>query len=148
MSAVNRMSLKYAVIVDSPENAKLSFLSQSTVDINVAGSTLSSASSPHDPVESLLNGPPDSIPWDAITSFLSQTVRVSRSKDASTAVVLVWGCGLDLTSPSLLSPSSLQALDQLTPCVYVPLSLVLFAMHCRGSGDCGKSPTFFHQGSS
>ena len=138
------MSLKYAVIVDSPENAKLSFLSQSTVDINVAGSTLSSASSPHDPVESLLNGPPDSIPWDAITSFLSQTVRVSRSKDASTAVVLVWGCGLDLTSPSLLSPSSLQALDQLTPCVYVPLSLVLFAMHCRGSGDCGARAFLQH----
>jgi len=137
------MSLKYAVLVDSPTNAKLSFLSQSAVEINGVGSSLLSPES-FDPVESLLDGAPDSIPWDAIASFLSQSVRVSQSTDASTAVVLVWGCGLDLSSPSLLSPSSLKALDQFTPCVYVPLSLVLFAMHSRGSGDCGACSFLQH----
>ncbi len=67
-----------------------------------------------------------------------------RSKDASTVVVLVWGCGLDLSSPTLLSPMYIKALDQLTPCVFVPLSLALFAMHSRGSNDYGACAFLQH----
>jgi hypothetical protein len=138
MSAVHSMTLKYAVLVESLTNSKLSFQSQSAINIDGVDAAF------YDPVQSLINGAPDSIPWDAVASFLSQSVRVSRSSDASTAVVLVWGCGLDLSSPTLLSALSVKALDQLTPCVYVPLSLVLFAMHSRGRSNHGACALLQH----
>jgi hypothetical protein len=142
MSAMKSISLKHAVLVSSPDSARLSFLTQSAVNIMEEDSSLSTWS--HDPFELLINGNPDAIPWEDIVSYLSHSVRVSRSQEASTAVVLVWGSGLDLTSSSLLSRSSLGPLELFAPCVPFPLSLVLFAMHSRGISDCGARDYLQH----
>ena len=137
MSAAITNSLNYAVLVESTQNARLDFLTQSSVDVIEPAPTATNSPVCEDAVQSLLVDDCDSIPWDSITSFLSQNIRVAQAGPASTAVVLVWGCCIDVSSLSLLSPSCHKALEQLAPSAHLPLSLVLFAMHSRGVCDGG-----------
>ncbi len=144
MSAAITSSLNYAVLVESPENARLDFMMQSAVDIIDMPTSPSSAPLCPDSADWLLVEGSDSIPWDSIAAFLSRNVRVARSGPAPAAVVLVWGCGLCLESPSLLSASSHEALRHISPRAPLPLALVLFAMHGRGVRDAGSRAYLQH----